>query len=815
MLPRVTQGPFIFHAPSLGPGDGLGDGALSPTGLSTGLPSLEANVPTGSAIFAPVRGADPLPRVGFIQDIRDLKPAFSLLEKLGGPWKNMLEASDRLRDERVARGDVGSGGEAFRITVVPGGTFCRRGEFQDRRRELADELNLDPGQSVFGLVHELTHALPLEVLFPELAQLPYRDLSDLGHTPSLEEAYYYILQSLYQDEAISCLAEILLYRDLVKADYDVTSLETLKNLEEIKRGLKIYEKEGIVGYLRSEIYIGRNHRSSYSHHRAMALAAMAACDPKILNDPSALTLLEEHGVSVQGDRSKLSKAIHQIASAFENLTPGSINEAMTAVGEAMTSGLDVSLDYARVMAIVSEAFALRTGTQRKASDSFLGRREEVHHQVQMASAVVAARKGEVLGKEPVLTVFADLLHGNLGTKKGFYWDDGFDITGIDDNPILSNKAGVYRFKGSKDFILSIQFLCIHWDDCEDLRNKNVLDDSFKDENRFFDFRYYFQLKDILNGKKVKIQRRDFEDSQIDDQRVVALQCPLDYYPDSFRRLSALQRDAFVVSPMTALEENAHLGLEMLKRGLVPYSCDYLNPSAWGMHATFVASPANQWICHRLALDWIVQAEKHGDTEYAEAIRGALKDLFTGSLGSQFPEVCLQVERERETFEWLLPLHRSQSAEDRSEFLDACLREYEQMIDLGRATHLAGTVAIEIREWTHDARLRPQVVRLLELCIRLTATYDIHTESFRRSFGTLFEVIDQADWTHHEKEKLLLALMQAGLEREHFAPAGGASMARSLRAFEWAENHLLSNAMLARVGHYSQVEAFLLEKYSRF
>ncbi len=284
-----------------------------------------------------------------IRDGSQLQAAFDLLSSVSPRWKALVDDFDSLRQKRIETGSASewTGGGAFDVVVGGGfkgkaGTYCLRAS--DRRTELAEGISLQPGASIFALVHELTHAMPLTELPQELAELPFR--APNAKQGSFEELYAGLLQSLYDDEAISSLAEALLYRDMKKAGILPDSFGSTEEQKWLEETLHIYETEGVLGYLQSERYIGRNHRLNYNLSRIQQMGMMAVSDPKLLlADDSVKALLASHGVEVKGLTAKLD-------------VPALIEQA-------------------------KEFAALASGERKKASASFVGKREEAAVQVRL------------------------------------------------------------------------------------------------------------------------------------------------------------------------------------------------------------------------------------------------------------------------------------------------------------------------------------------------------------------------------------------------------------------------------------------------
>ncbi len=342
-----------------------------------------------------------------------------MLKDLSPKWADMVARYEELKSNRDADLQLL---QPFEITIVnprdikPGDdttSYSMRGGF-DRRTELAVGIVLEPNASPFVLLHELTHALPLDVLPAELAALPYQSMDDLGDSPDFDAVYRHLLLEAYQDEAFSTLAEMLLYRDLLAAGTPKTWFNK-GDVKFFEKALAIYETEGITGYLRSEVYIGRNHRSSYNHHRILQLAILATCEPQVLARPGLNAVMQEQGVSVEGDPSGLLAQMGEIANLMDNPTP----EAITAfAAKVMSSGgnFSIGLDLDTLIANAREHHALVTGKQGKAGASFLGEATLVTHQV----AILAESRRRF---EAYRTEFEAAWQASGGAVKNFKWDD--------------------------------------------------------------------------------------------------------------------------------------------------------------------------------------------------------------------------------------------------------------------------------------------------------------------------------------------------------------------------------------------------------
>ncbi|GEM_PF-6026436 len=201
----------------------------------------------------------PLFRRG-IQDLNDLTRTFELIDAVGPRWRAMVEAFEVLRAERSANGTP------FEITLGNEGTFCRRTGEQSRATELAAGIAIDRGQPLFAVVHELIgHGLPLTHTDPELAALPYVSSSELlkNSGGDFESIFTALLEEYYSDEAIAGLAEALFLEDLERAGFDVRANLHAEEYDHLSNSLRVYRTEGVHAYLRSECYIGRNHRKDY------------------------------------------------------------------------------------------------------------------------------------------------------------------------------------------------------------------------------------------------------------------------------------------------------------------------------------------------------------------------------------------------------------------------------------------------------------------------------------------------------------------------------------------------------------------------
>jgi ABC1 family protein len=323
-----------------------------------------------------------------ISGTEDLQDAFEFLKVLHPRWNRMIRALERLKEERDTKqkqGDLKYYDEPFQVKLNSDGTYSfRSGDFHDRRRQLANGISLQTGDSVFALFHELTHALPIEDLIPELSALPYQGMEDLEDKKlSFEENYYHLLNHAYQDESISTLGEALLYRDMKAAGVPIDRLAPAHEIQGLQEILELYEKEGLVAYLQSELYIGRNHRSSYSQGRLIQMALLATLDPRMLQDPSLDSVLLEQGLKVEGGN-KLAKHLQSLEGVLQKPTLENLHALLQ---QLRSDGVALQIDPQVFMSNVQEALALISGTKQKASASFLGRKEQTRRQVLMLGEV--------------------------------------------------------------------------------------------------------------------------------------------------------------------------------------------------------------------------------------------------------------------------------------------------------------------------------------------------------------------------------------------------------------------------------------------
>lgn len=317
---------------------------------------------------------------GSLDSIEEIALAFQLMETLGGRWKEMADDFDRLHRKRS------DSGEAFEIVVDGDGTYCQRGYASaDRRTDLADKIVLERGRGTLSaFIHELTHALPLNILFPELSALPYEqpNTEAADFSEDVVANYRLLVQSAYQDESVSVLAEILFYRDLKAAGIPADDLFSDWEVEFLANGLRIYEKEGVQGYLRSEIYIGRNHRLDYNRNGMVQMAMMAALQPKITQNESFRQILAEKGIGLENRGGDLGPVFKAVSEFLSTPTP----ETARALGAAyLQAGLTFSLDLPKLIAQGKEALALLTGKQQKAPASFAGKKRETETLVGLLS----------------------------------------------------------------------------------------------------------------------------------------------------------------------------------------------------------------------------------------------------------------------------------------------------------------------------------------------------------------------------------------------------------------------------------------------
>ncbi|MDO8643533.1 MAG: hypothetical protein Q7S00_01020, partial [bacterium] len=378
--------------------------ALTPKELAAdakALNSVTQSIPSGNTVsgpaklFAakPARGKSvkesPPPPTRYtnllkygIRSYEDLALAFQLLTELGPPWKNMVDTMERLREARIQEGAIGTAGlygESFAIVLNGKGTFSARGVGEDRETELSSGITLETGVPIFALIHELTHALPLTALPPEMAALPYDSLPIAFDLLSFEKLYDNLINQYYHDEAISVFAEIQLYRELKQKGF-IQEEETSPEDPRLEQGSKILEKDGIPGYLQSECYIGRNHRVDYNKARLASLAFFVSLEPEKLGKymKGATSILEENGITV-GDEA-LQKNLSQIEALIQNPT---LEGAAALLMELKGEGIEIKLDVATLIQKVGEAAALVAGTQQKASASFFGKKPETEQQVKI------------------------------------------------------------------------------------------------------------------------------------------------------------------------------------------------------------------------------------------------------------------------------------------------------------------------------------------------------------------------------------------------------------------------------------------------
>jgi hypothetical protein len=296
----------------------------------------------------------------------------------------MVEAMDRLRQERIERSEAGAMGEAFGVQVSKEGSLSLRWKYKDRRRELSDGISIEPCGSIYALAHELIHALPIEVLMAELAALPYRNLGEIeGQSPSFAEAYHHLLNHAYQDEAISNLGEVILHRDMKAAEIPLEAFIDPTELSVIQAMAEVYEQAGPTGFIRSELYIGRNHRSSYSVQRIAQAALLATLNPALLADPSLGQVLLEQGIQLEG-QGKLASYLGEIDLAGGKISLGKVTALLSRL---RADGIQIQIDPAQMVANCQEALALMTGARQRASVSFLGQAQETRCRVELMAEI--------------------------------------------------------------------------------------------------------------------------------------------------------------------------------------------------------------------------------------------------------------------------------------------------------------------------------------------------------------------------------------------------------------------------------------------
>lgn len=360
-----------------------------------------------------------------IQDVDTLEMAFQLLERLNPTWRAFVEIWRQLVKQREDGREQGSdfadwdsvGGEtagAFAIVIgdEPGAYSRRTAAAFDRRSDLGSGIYLQRGLSIFALIHELTHALPITALPPELAALPYTDLGDFDDEPDFEHFFHHLLNSSYQDESISHLAEALLFRDLVAAGVPQDWFYE-EDRESTTATLGLYE-EGVAAYLRSEVYIGRDHRSQYNMSRLVSTAFALATNPAYLTDPSLMRLLNDSGVKPEGDASELARLVAKIHGVLHNPTPETLAGLM---GDVAKSGMPVSFDITRILALAREQLGLISGRQRVRQVSFTGLGKETSARVLM---LAEARRQFNTYRDEFQQAVANAPGGDLAQIE---WDD--------------------------------------------------------------------------------------------------------------------------------------------------------------------------------------------------------------------------------------------------------------------------------------------------------------------------------------------------------------------------------------------------------
>ncbi len=312
---------------------------------------------------------------GRIHTVKDLELAKELIVKVSPMGRAIFEAFDQFLEAEEEKGtpnplDPFDGRFEF---IFPGdGTYAARRGDQDRATSWGSAVSIETGQGVFALIHEIVHAMPLERLPAELLRIPYR--SPDRERLSFEDRFVRHIESAYHDEAISGLAEIVLFDDLRRARAPLPKEGEDGYVDHVRAMSQTYAEEGLDAYLDSELYIGRNHRIDYNVRRLIQMAVLALAQPETLRDVTVSSVLAEGGITVTApEGSPASKLLAQVNAAMDEPTPENIQALVVHAPRLLKY---VTLDPQVMVQRITEFFEAYTkGKNPRRGRGFLGKRD--------------------------------------------------------------------------------------------------------------------------------------------------------------------------------------------------------------------------------------------------------------------------------------------------------------------------------------------------------------------------------------------------------------------------------------------------------
>lgn len=312
---------------------------------------------------------------GGIYTVKDLELAKELIVKVSPMGRAIFAAFDRFLEAEEGKGtpnplDPFDGKFEF---IFPGeGTYAARKGHQDRATSWGSAISIEAGESVFALIHEIVHAMPLDQLPAELLRIPYRSPDREGL--SFEDRFVRHIESAYHDEAISGLAEVVLFDDLRRARAPLPEEGEDGYVDHVRAVSRTYAKEGLDAYLDSELYIGRNHRIDYNVQRLIQTAVLALAEPETLRDVTVSSVLAEGGITVTApEGSAAAELLEKVKAAMDSPTPENIQALVVHLPRLLKY---VTLDPEVMVQRIKEFFEAYTkGKNPRRGRGFLGKRD--------------------------------------------------------------------------------------------------------------------------------------------------------------------------------------------------------------------------------------------------------------------------------------------------------------------------------------------------------------------------------------------------------------------------------------------------------